>query len=182
MTDPSAVVTLGEAEAHLNIGSMVHDDELTRFIDAATTMCESWTGRSLRLRTVSGELHDGGRATLLLRQTPVASVTTVVEDAVTASGFVVDTDNGIVYRDSDGDATWVGGRRAVSVTYQAGWATPPDDVKQAVLEALRHLWTTQRGAMDGRNPFGGDEYASGTGWSLPRRVMELLAPYQIKDI
>lgn len=183
VVDPAdvPVVSLADAKAHLNITTTVYDEELRRFLGAATEMCESWVGRPLRRRTVS-ETHDGGRTVLLLRQVPVISVTSVVEDGTTVSDYALDADNGLLYRDDTGAATWAGERQDVTVAYVAGWTAPPADVQQAVLEALRHLWTTQRGGMDARTPFSGDEYASGTGWSLPRRVMELLQPYLLKGV
>jgi len=49
--------------------------------------------------------------------------------------------------------------------------------KQGVLEILRHLWQTQRGAINvmGRN-LSGDELYNAPTYSLPRRAMELLDP------
>lgn len=175
------VVGLADAKAHLNVTVTTYDAELRRFLDVATDLCESYTGRSLRRRTVT-EALDGGRSSLVLRQAPVLSVTSVVVDGTTMSDLAVDLPNGIVYTDDDESGIFTPGRQTITVTYVAGWAAPPADVQQAVLETLRHLWTTQRGGMDGRNPFAGDEYAAGTGWSLPRRVIELLQPYVIKGV
>lgn len=173
------VVGLADAKAHLNIAVTTYDAELRRYLDAATDMCEGYAGRSLRRRSVT-ESHDGGSTAILLRQTPVLSVSSVVADGTALSGYAIDLPNGILRADDDGSTTFPGGHQAVAVSYVAGYAAPPADVQQAVLEALRHLWTTQRGGMDARKPFGGDEYANGTGWSLPRRVMELLEPYALR--
>lgn len=171
--DDVPVVSLAEAKRHLNIATTTDDDELRRFLDAATDLCERVAGRPLRRTTVT-ETHDGGRAWLQLRRPPVLSVASATEDgvAVTVLDLVLDGPAGLVYRDADGTA-WDADPQGVSVTYVAGDTAPPADAQQAVLETLRHLWTTQRGTMSGRNPFGGDEYA-GTGWSLPRRAEELL--------
>ncbi len=176
------VVGLTDAKAHLGITSTASDDELRRFLDAATDMCESYAGRSLRRRTVTAETHDGGSESVLLCWTPVISVTSVTDDGTAVADYVLESDSGVLWRDELTGTPWTTGRRVVSVTYVAGYAAPPADVQQAVLEALRHLWTTQRGAMGGRNPFAGDEYAQGTGWSLPRRVVELLEPYRMVGV
>lgn len=172
------VVSLAEAKRHLNITTTASDDELRRFLDVATDLCERYAGRPLRRTTVT-ESHDGGGTVLQLRRPPVLAVTSATEDgvAVTVLDLVLDGPAGLLYRDDDG-ATWDGDVQAVSVTYEAGDSAPAADAQQAVLETLRHLWTTQRGAMGGRNPFQGDEYAAGTGWSLPNRVKELLLGLQ----
>ena len=176
------VVSLAEAKSHLNITVATHDDDLRRFLDVATDVCESYAGRSFRRRTVTAETHDGGSPTLLLRWTPVISVTTVTDDGTAVTDYLLEPESGVLWRDDDGLLTWAGSRRGVTVAYVAGYASPPADVQQAVLETLRHLWTTQRGTMSGRNPLAGDEYANGTGWSLPRRVTELLEPYRMVGI
>jgi len=175
------VVGLADAKRHLNITSTTSDDELRRFLDVATDLCENYAGRALRRRTFT-ETHDGGSPTLLLRWTPVVSVTTVTDDGTAVTDYLLEPESGVLWRDDDGLLTWAGSRRGVTVTYVAGYTSPPADVQQAVLEALRHLWTTQRGTMSGRNPLAGDEYANGTGWSLPRRVTELLEPYRMVGI
>jgi len=175
------VVGLAEAKRHLNITSTTSDDELRRFLDVATDLCENYAGRALRRRTFT-ETHDGGSPTLLLRWTPVISVTTVTDDGTAVTDYLLEPESGVLWRDDDGLLNWAGSRRGVTVAYVAGYTSPPADVQQAVLEALRHLWTTQRGTMSGRNPLAGDEYANGTGWSLPRRVTELLEPYRMVGI
>jgi len=52
-----------------------------------------------------------------------------------------------------------------------------------VLEILRHLWSTQRGAVNvmGRGVVGDDFYTTPT-YSLPRRAMELLDPASLPGI
>lgn len=174
------VVGLADTKAHLNITSTSYDAELPRYLDAATDLCESYVGRPLRRRTFS-ESYDGGTAAIILRNTPVLRAVVTV-DGTAYTDFVLDDVNGVIWYDSTMTGVWPFGRRVVSVSYSAGYDDPPADVVQAVLEATRHLWTTQRGAMSARNPLGGDEYATGSGWSLPRRVMELLEPYRVLGI
>lgn len=176
------VVGLSDAKAHLNITATTHDAELRRVLDVATDLCENYAGRSFRRRTVTAETHDGGSESVLLRWTPVISVTSVTDDGTAVSDYTLAAESGVLWRDELAGTSWSTGRRVVSVTYVAGYASPPADVQQAVLETLRHLWTTQRGSMPARNPLAGDDYAAGTGWSLPRRVVELLEPYRLTGI
>lgn len=71
----------------------------------------------------------------------------------------------------------------ISVTYVAGYANPPMSAKQGVLEIIRHLWTSQRGAMNvmGRQLTGDELYSTPT-YSLPRRAMELLDPVSLPGL
>lgn len=180
-TSDVPVVSVAEAKRHLNITVTTYDDELRRFLDVATDLCENYAGRALRRRSIT-ETHDGGKPSVLLRWSPVLSVTTATDDGTAVTDYLIEPESGVLWRDEDASIDWVGAKRGVSITYVAGYTSPPADVQQAVLEALRHLWTTQRGAMNARNPLGGDEYASGTGWSLPRRVVELLEPYRMVGV
>jgi len=175
------VVSLADAKAHLNITTTSYDAELPRYLDAATDLCENYVGRPLRRRSFT-EAYDGGAQSVLLRNSPVITVSGVTVSGTAYTGYTLDAGNGILWYDATAAGSWPTGRQAVSVVYTAGYASPPADVVQAVLEATRHLWTTQRGAMSARNPLGGDEYAAASGWSLPRRVMELLEPYRVMGI
>lgn len=168
------VVSLAEAKRHLNITTTASDDELRRFLDVATDLCEKVAGRPLR-RLAFSESHDGGRTWIPLRRPPVVSVTTVTQDGVAVTDYVVREDAGLIAKGTyDALEDWESGAGNVVVDYVAGSTVPAATAEQAVLEALRHLWTTQRGSMTGRNPLAGDDYAAGTGWSVPRRVAGLL--------
>lgn len=180
-TAGAQLVSLGEAKAHLNIAdsTTTYDDELTRFIDVVTELCEAYTGTALYARSVT-ETHDGGDTVLVLRRPPVVSVTsvTVSGSTVSSDSYVVDTVSGLV-RSLTGS---IGSQpQDTTVVYRAGRSPVPARARHAALEALRHLWATQRGAM-ARSTLNGDEYVAGMGWSLPRRVMELLDDLRVSGI
>jgi hypothetical protein len=124
------------------------------------------------------ETHDGGSCVLALRRTPVQSVTTVTESGVTltSSDWVLDTAAGLLYRGTTAGAiAWRCGVQNVVVLYVVGASVPSSTVRQAVKVTLAHLWSTQRGPSNLPRQAGNvDEYAPGTGWSLPRRAEELL--------
>lgn len=171
-----AAVSLAEAKAHLNITASTYDTELTAFIDRAESALAGRLGGPIS--TASGtETYDGGGTVVQLRRVPVVSVAAVTQDAVAITDYALDPSAGLLYRDEDG-ASWEYGVRNISVTYTAGYSTVPDALKQALLELVRHLWKTQRGGMDGRNPMMGDETVAGTGWTFPLRVEQLLDPYR----
>jgi hypothetical protein len=92
-------------------------------------------------RTVTDERHSGGEVEIFLEKNHVLSVTsaTVGGDAVTDTLHV--TASGILTRFPTGSSyptVWPQGCDNVLVTYEAGYsATPPDDIKEAALQATR---------------------------------------------
>lgn len=170
-----ALVTMAQAKVHLNIPTATtsFDTEVTTFVDVASALVEGYADRVFSLNT-SSQLFNGGTDTFILRQSPVTAVTAVVTDGTTldSSAYDVDIANGIVRTVTAQPV----GTANVSVSYTAGSATIPALAQHATLETVRHLWQTQRGSMGARNPLNGDDYVAGMGFSLPRRVMELLDP------
>lgn len=168
-------MTLAQAKAHLNIPSGVTTDdaELTTLLDVASGLVEGDADRVFALTTAS-QLFDGGTDVFVLRVSPLASVTGVTVDgiAVAATAYDVDLQNGIVRTATTTRADTAN----VSIGYTAGSGTIPALAQHATLEALRHLWETQRGTGRARNARNGDAYTAGTSFSLPRRVKELLDP------
>jgi hypothetical protein len=182
-----------EVLEYLNIpASSANENEIRRYIDAATDLAEQYCGVVLGRRTYTSELYDGGAEFIRIRNPKVVSVTSVYENgALLNSGqYVMDYTGQRLYRIGSGTlyATnsygyFTAGMNNVSVTYVAGYANPPMSAKQGVLEIIRHLWTTQRGAMNvmGRQ-LAGDELYSTPTYSLPRRAMELLDPVSLPGI
>ena len=173
----SPIVGLADVKAHLGITSPATDDRLRAYALLASQMVERHTRRTYRRRTVI-ELHDGGTDTIILRQSPVQSVT-----SVTVSGTLVPTTDytpelnaGLVLRNATvGAAYWVGGAQNVSVVYVVGAAVVPWHVRQGCLELIRHLWDSQRGGYSIPKQQGaGDTWDPRQGYSVPRRVAELL--------
>jgi hypothetical protein len=188
------IVGLDEVKAHLNIPTTdtTLDEELRRFIDAATDLAETYVGQVLGRRTFTSELYDGGTEFIRIRNPKAISITSVTENglAVSSSAYVLDYTGQRLYRIGSGTlyATnsygyWVQGMNNISITYVAGYVNPPMAARQGVLEIIRHLWQTQRGSMSvmGRS-LGGDELYTTPTYSLPRRAMELLDPTSFPGI
>jgi hypothetical protein len=182
------IVGLDEVKAHLNIPltDTTLDDELRSFIDSGSDLAESYVGQVLGRRTFTSELYDGGTEFIRIRNPKAISITSVTENdlAVSASNYVLDYTGQRLYRIGSGTlyATnsygyWTQGMNNVSITYVAGYVNPPMAAKQGVLEIIRHLWQTQRGAINvmSRTQSGDEMYSTPT-YSLPRRAMELLDP------
>lgn len=166
--------TLAEAKTHLNIptGTTTHDVELAVFITVASDLVEEKADRIWRDTTYT-EYHDGGTCDIVTLHSPVKTLTSVTDfgSVVDSANYVLTAATGRIHLLY---GTFTGGESQVVVVYTAGVATVPAVVKQATLETLRHLWQTQRGSMGSRNPLSGDDYASGSAFTLPNRVIELI--------
>ena len=181
------IVGYDEALEFLNIpAASANENEIRRFIDASTDLAETYVGQVLGRRTFTNELYDGGTEFIRIRNPKAISITSVTENgmAVSASNYVLDYTGQRLYRIGSGTlyATnsygyWTQGMNNVSITYVAGYVNPPMSAKQGVLEIIRHLWQTQRGAINVMSRTNsGDELYSTPTYSLPRRAMELLDP------
>lgn len=150
---------------------------------------------------------DSALQTVSNRCGPVGG-TTITEQATVRSGVMVLSERPVQslvsITDSDGNTVSTTGakisRRSaivrlrsslcdeVDVEYEAGWDPYPDDLEKAVYVVTDHLWETQRGrsgsftqihGIDDDAPVGGDaSYLILRGFALPRRAMELIAPYR----
>ena len=181
------IVGYDEVLEFLNIpAASANENEVRRFIDASTDLAETYVGQVLGRRTFTNELYDGGTEFIRIRNPKAISITSVTENglAISASNYVLDYTGQRLYRIGSGTlyATnsygyWTQGMNNVSITYVAGYVNPPMSAKQGVLEIIRHLWQTQRGAINvmSRTQSGDELYSTPT-YSLPRRAMELLDP------
>jgi hypothetical protein len=177
-------VSYSDVLAHLNIPSAsANEDEVRRFIDAAEDLAEQYCGLVLGRRTFTSEKYDGGVDNIRLANAPILSVSSVYENGVllNSSEYKIDATEQRLYRLNSGVigsssyGYWATGVDAVVVTYTAGFLITPPTIQQGVLEIIRHLWQTQRGAVGviGLSQ-SGDEFSSGSTYSLPRRAQELL--------
>jgi len=181
------IVGYDEVLEFLNIPSAsANENEVRRFIDASTDLAETYVGQVLGRRTYTSELYDGGGEFIRIRNPKAISISSVYENdsLVSSSSYALDYTGQRLYRIGSGSlyATnsygyWAQGMNNLSITYVAGYVNPPMSAKQGVLEIIRHLWQTQRGAINVMSRTNsGDELYSTPTYSLPRRAMELLDP------
>lgn len=150
------LVSLADVKAHLSISSSdtSKDEQLRYTLATATELAERYTNRALRRKTVV-ETHDGDVCALILREPPVLSITSVVENGVTltATDYTLNASTGLLYRGSSTSSMeWYDGRQSVVVTYVAGYTNPPLVAQRAVLDITRWMW--QRTAQGPRPGFG----------------------------
>jgi len=176
--DPAelGLVGLADVKAHLNMTGTTSDEELRATLLAATAAAEDYLGRPLRrigyTQTFYGPCGNGRG--LVLDRTDIAAVTEVTADStvLASSAYDADLNAGVLWAGS-----W---DYPVTVEYTTAPVESPA-LRQAVLELTRHLWETQRGSMPmmPRGVDGMDAFNPAMGYSLPRRVTELLAPYRM---
>lgn len=167
---------LEDVKKHLNITTTDQDDELSGIVYAASTAIEKRVG-PLEPTTVTATVVSDGWS-LILPVVPVLSLTTVVPQYgsdIGASGFFLGGAAGVA-TPLPGTALHYG---VYTVTYEAGYDYPPDDLMLAIYEMVRHLWKPQRGAA--ARP-GSPDMATNPGYLIPNMVAELIEPYLISTV
>lgn len=198
-TPVGRLLSLGDVKDHLNIpaSDRTHDAELIRFIDAITPVVEGITGPVVQ-RVYQDEMYDGGMPFISLRHRPIVAVHEVAEfrgpirytltqvptpDQGTIYSYSWEPNGRITRRTVGGGVTpFPFGMNQVLVTYTAGLASIPGNVRYGALELVRvNYQQTQQG---GRPQYGQgasglpDDFAGyqALGFFVPNRVRELLAP------
>jgi hypothetical protein len=142
----TAFVDVDEAIAHLRgAGIIVSASDLEQLRWLCQVSCEAVEGdlgRTISRRAVT-DVSDGGRTAVILRSTPVISVTTVTESGttLTADQYTADLSSGIVYRGGQQSVQcWAWGRQNVSVAYVAGYLNPPKVARKVALNGVQRMW------------------------------------------
>ena len=191
------IVSLDETKAFLNIDDTTYDTELASYITSASSLWIKAGGPGASSPAFD-EWYDGGNSTISLRHRPVIEITSIVE-AITGTtaytlteqnpgggssgawGYSVNKELGLIVRRANGvEVRTTQGKKNIHVTYKAGFATAPEDVKHAVLLLILHQWETQRGGT--RRQSSAEEYDPRAGFTMPRRVLEILDMYRIPGI
>ena len=134
------LVSIDDVKAYLGGDLQSNDDAvLSRLVTAASAFFTTACGNPILAQTYS-ELYDGkGGTRLYLRNTPVLSVTSVAIDDIPIPASVAVADPGWV---QSGNVVILFGywfKRGfanVAITYDAGYAAPPADVAEAVMELV----------------------------------------------
>lgn len=196
------IVTMADVHGQLNIpdADTSHDAELQGYIDAAAAIVGYEVGPITPTQFV--ETHRPAGSTVMLDQSPIISVVSVVEywgrlahsltlqppgSTVDNFGFSVDLANAgmLVRRSSAGtEISFLG--TPVVVTYVAGYSVVPADVRLAVLEDIRGLYQqTQQGgrpSLTGGGGPAGDAWSSGPTHLFPRLAHILSGPSRTQSV
>lgn len=169
------MVGLMEAKAHLRISSIASDEKLRQEIMTACRLVEGAASRIWTRRTVV-ESYLGGKSAIRLRTYPAISITSVVDDGVTLTGWTL-TPGGVLWYGLPGQDDHFYGRfiGPVVVTYLAGQADGviPETIRTACLEQVRHQWEVQSGGKGSLNQ-GDLDPNTAQQWSMPWRVRQMI--------
>jgi hypothetical protein len=143
----TSLVSVNEALRHLRavgvIKGVVDLDELQWLCFVASNAVEADLDRVVAKRTVT-ETYDGNVQYLVLRSTPVVSITSVLENGVSldvASNVTLDRNSGILWRGLALNSTVFGwGRQNITVTYVAGMQPVPYILRKVALNTIQAMW------------------------------------------
>jgi hypothetical protein len=186
-----SVVAVAEAQEWLNLSGQ-YEYRLQAVIDAAEAAISRRVGPLEPTVFVDETVTATTGGGLILKNATVVEVTSATSNGTTTdiTGWVLDGPAGLVATSTTyGYGYGYGCGPAYVVTYTAGWAVLPADLRLAVLEMIRHLWSsTQRGAgagrvidrgeqvSDGGRAFGGPSYL------LPYVVESLIEPFTLVTV
>jgi hypothetical protein len=188
-TYPTSICTLDDVKDFLGIplSQTSKDAILQRYIDAATEWA-TYASDAIIPTTYTNEVHDGGAPQIVLFNTPILEVTSIIEyvganayeltDTEAGGnqtyGFSIDNASaGIISRRWNGMVgSFMSGEKNVVVTYVAGFAQIPADIQTYVLMDIQGLFdASQQGSRPSVN--GGSDYAYSA--SLPLNAFPRLA-------
>lgn len=161
------ILTTAEARSAINVSVSTLDTELALHVSGISQRIDALCGPVVA-RTVTTERHDGGKSFVILRYTPVLSITSVTEyvDGVASTltaetltsrvtnNYLLDTADKfsarIYRRESGADSTFSSGRLNIAVTYSAGrvadTASVTEIFKLAATAILRRTWKREQSA------------------------------------
>jgi len=180
----SALVSLADVKAQLNITSSTNDVELWGYIQAATEIINrkcGYTASTVFTETVNfGRADSSGNATAVLSRTPVLTVTSITSQmqglpTYDVTGLVVNSEAGLIYF-----SNWFYFYGPVTVVYTAGRGFVPPALQTACLIIVQDMWRTQRGGGMAVPGQGGNEDSTTPGdYGIPYRALQLMemTPY-----
>lgn len=165
-------VTVASVKEQANIpqDDAAHDFELMRYAKAAQEVVESIVG-PVTASTVTETITQNG--VVVLGAYPVAAVTSVTQDGVSVTGWSLSNGSGVLSGLPLG---------TVTIEYTAGRTTAPYAVQVAGAIIAAHLWDTQRGNSPSAMPMQDTFVPTGSGFAVPNRAMELLAPFKLPPV
>ena len=182
----TAATTLANLKNYLNVSASdtSKDDLFELLIESVTNAAEEYLGRYIVARQISQEPYDctNSRSKYLqLKQYPVTTVTTIVEDGETldTTTLKIDNSNGIIKRPT----FWKG---AVLVTYTAGLAantsSVPKNIQLAIWQWVSNLLNTKESQGIDSETLGDYSVNYLEQNDIPNTVISLLEGYKRIDL
>ena len=142
------LVNLDDYKKYKKLIKTENDEALTLIINSVCAMVKTYCGHSFTSYYSTNKVESFNvseyQHALLLNEWPVKEVVQVEERQsdgtyaiVDAVDYYVDTAIDTVFKHT---GYWASGFGAVKVTYKAGYATVPEDVKIAILDLISHYY------------------------------------------
>lgn len=165
-------VDVGAVRSHVRVTDPGEDEDLTSMLLAAQAKVEKYTGRLLTRRAVTLRLPDlpTGNCPVELPGGEIGSLTSFTVDAVALLGVQTFGDSPAVALPVAEWPTVTGTVYPVTVVYQAGFATCPADLKQAIKLLVGDFYTWR----------GNSEEGSVT--EVPMSAKALMDPWRIRPV
>ena len=131
-----AIITLDDIKDRLKITSTDDDTQLTSIINGVSNLVTGYCNQSFTSVVAYDEYYDidADHTTFFrLDHYPVVTFTSLYndDDLLTSDEYDVYTSTGIVRTDA---VTFVVGNKTMRAIYTAGYSTPPDEIKEVVLQ------------------------------------------------
>lgn len=182
----SAATTLANLKNFLgvSINDTSKDTLYELLIESCTEAAEKYLGRNIVARTITEEPHDkqGSKTKYLqVRQYPITSITTILEDGQTLDSAILKLDkyNGIIKKPTN----WKG---VVLITYIAGLAantaSVPKNIQLAIWQWVKEILSLQENCNIKGETLGDYSVSYYEEHAIPTQVAMLLEGYKRIDL
>lgn len=183
MTD---IVTLEQYKTYMGINSVNQNEIISQLIPQITSYIKTYCGRDFVewFNTDKVEIHNGGYASILTKEFPIVSVTSIEYSAdygVTYSSltdYAVDYENdSIVPINACMFPKKINGYR---ITYKAGYATYPEELQLAAMDLITYYIRNDTAVKSTRSAGSNTtqiEYVLNSG--LPSNIRRILDLYKV---
>lgn len=156
-----------------------------KLISAASVWANTVTSRFLAARALT-EVYDGRDSTVLFaRNYPINGVTSIHQDEdrafpagtlVAAADYIFST-TGPRTITAVNDVIWESGIQTIQVIYNAGYATVPGDLENAILILVDYWYKSYSAHRFGVTSVGVDDQRIAYERGIPKQVLDMVAPY-----
>lgn len=178
-----AIDTRSNVKSALGITDTGSDDQIDALLEPLTEALETYAGRAFEQAARTEYVDSDGEQYLLLRYTPVASITSVTDrvtgSAVASSEYELEGTPGLLRRLSFG-AAWPAGNRRYTVAYTGGPATAPEDIKAAFYEIISASLKGQGGLKSEKEGDYSYTLAEGSMEGIPKTAQMVLNRYRAR--
>ena len=193
------IITAAEAKAYMGLSGSDKDTIIGTFITDASTWIEEYLGRKVvASQTVTEEVGNGtGTEYFTPKFPPVTAVSTLKSRGSPTGSWaaIVSDSSNILIDPINGDfvelygTTFPAGRSNIQITYTAGFASMPNEIKQVCYEMVAVRFRDSNDPGLGANTIGLDSHSrsSSGGSSTSKTYLDMipkwekaLAPYKTK--